>query len=81
MMLAILKETVNSDCRPPQAIEIGKMPAASKICRIITTANKNDAIFAVRWMNLVLDNDDIGVLSNLVMLVAVKSKWAQFTQR
>lgn len=27
--LAILKAGVNSDCRPPQAIEIGKMPAAS----------------------------------------------------
>jgi hypothetical protein len=31
IMLEILKETVNFDYRPPQAIEIGKIPTASRI--------------------------------------------------
>jgi len=31
IMLEILKEAVNFDCRPPQAIEIGKIPTASMI--------------------------------------------------
>jgi hypothetical protein len=31
MMLEILKEAVNCDCLPPQAIEIGRIPTASII--------------------------------------------------
>ena len=59
MMLEILKEAVNFDCRPPQAIETGKIPAASKIWRTITTANKSVAMFAVVTMSWVFDKKSI----------------------
>jgi hypothetical protein len=51
IMLEILKEAVNFDCRPPQAIETGKIPAASNIWRTITTVNKRVATFAVDTMS------------------------------
>jgi hypothetical protein len=58
-MLEILKEEVKVDCRPPQAIETGKIPAASNIWRTITTANRSVARFAVATMSWVLERKSI----------------------
>ena len=59
IMLEILKEADSFDFRPPQAIETGKIPAASNIWRTITTANKSVAAFAVVTMTWVLDKKSI----------------------